>query len=110
MAVIQTLLRNHWPRVAGVVLGAIGGYAWYRQASQPAVAGTVGSNITLSGGAPNTLDGVTLHARPLGDHADGRPRGTYRPMQIEGRLDNAAPRCGLLLRAALQGVGPRHLF
>lgn len=27
----------------------------------PAVAGTVGSNITLAGGAPSTLDGVTLH-------------------------------------------------
>lgn len=28
----------------------------------PAVAGTSGGNITLSGGAPNTLDGITLHA------------------------------------------------
>jgi len=28
----------------------------------PAVAGTIGTNITLSGGAPNTLDGVSLVA------------------------------------------------
>lgn len=27
----------------------------------PAVAATAGSNVTLAGGAPNTLDGVTLH-------------------------------------------------
>ncbi len=46
----------------------------------PGVAGTVGSNITLAGGAPTTLDGVTLHANDrvlVKDQTDNKENGIY---------------------------------
>lgn len=46
----------------------------------PARAATVGANITLSGGAPNTLDGVTLALNDrvlVKDQSDGTQNGIY---------------------------------
>lgn len=46
----------------------------------PAVAATVGSNITLSGGAPSTLDGVTLSASDrilVKNQTDPKENGIY---------------------------------
>ena len=46
----------------------------------PARVGTVGSNINLSGGAPNTLDGVSLAANDrilVKDQTDGKQNGIY---------------------------------
>lgn len=46
----------------------------------PVVAATIGSNITLSAGAPNTLDGVTLHANDrvlVKDQTDAKENGIY---------------------------------
>lgn len=46
----------------------------------PGVAGTVGSNITLAGGTPTTLDGVTLHANDrvlVKDQTDNKENGIY---------------------------------
>ena len=46
----------------------------------PAVAATTGTNITLTAGAPNTLDGVTLHTNDrvlVKDQSDDKQNGIY---------------------------------
>ena len=52
----------------------------YGQAKTPVRAVTVGANITLAGGAPNTLDGVTLAANDrilVKDQTTGSQNGIY---------------------------------
>ena len=45
------------------------------------------------------IERVSLHAGPLGDHADRGQRRSDAPMQFHGRLYDPSARLGLLLRA-----------
>ena len=54
------------------------------------------------------IDGVPLDARPLGDPADRRPRGTDARMQLDCGLDDPLPCLRLAARPLFQFVLPIH--
>lgn len=70
---------------------------------QPALAGTIGANIVLAGGAPNVLDGVPLSAGSrilVKDQTDPTENGIY-VVQVLGGGAN-----GTWVRSADANTGP----
>ena len=55
------------------------------------------------------IERMALNAGPLGDHAERRARRADAAVQVDRGFDDALPGLRLLLGAAFEGVGPRHV-